>query len=210
MSWKVKENNGSIVCSLVEKKVVLLEYRVKKKIELLMAEYTNQEWFGYLTGSMEEDKILVEDLFIPPHKEVSGASCEIEPFYIPDNCVGVIHSHHTMGAFHSGTDSDHVDKNYPVSITVAKRHNSPMEFSVVTFAMTPCGKSSIGKADLLFVEPDPLFNTKDFLKKAKRNIEKGQRKVQVRYGHYSQVGEGFPNNIFGRSMEEIYRDYGLL
>jgi len=84
-----------------------------------------------------------------------------------------------MGAFHSGTDHDYVDKNYPVSITVAKRGNG-LEFDSVAYITTPCGKNSLQKCTVNYVAPKPLFDTKVWLAEAKANIDKGR--VEVHYG----------------------------
>jgi len=139
-----------------------------------MEEYPNQEWFAYLVGRISEDKdFFVGDISVPPHKEVSSVSAEAEPFHIPSRCIGVIHSHHHMGAFHSSIDNGYVDKAYPVSITVAKGQG--YAYDVISYQSTPCGKATTVKCSIKYVEPEPLFDRKGFLGKAKANIEKGRR-----------------------------------
>lgn len=175
MGWKVGKENNQIQCSLCKSPTVYLEPIPRQKIELLMEEYKNQEWLGYLVGRIsEKEKIFVEDLVIPPHKEAYSASAEALPFYIPDKCVGVIHSHHTLGAFHSSTDQAYIDRNFPVSITVARREQA-LEFDAVSYQITPCGKAMTGKSTIKYVQLPLLFDGKTFLEEAKRNIDKGKR-----------------------------------
>jgi len=176
MAWGKQKAEEHIQCSLVRAPTVYLEPVVRQKIGILMEEYPHQEWLAYLTGRMsEKGNIFVEDMIVPPHKEVSGASAEAEPQHQPSNCVGIIHSHHSMGAFHSGTDQAYVDKNYPVSITVARNGVNELTYDAVSYVRTPCGKDTILKSTVKYVQPEPLFDKDTWLKEAKENIERGKR-----------------------------------
>ena len=190
--WRVKrENDNGTQCSLIKTPTVYIEPMVKHKIELLMKEYSYQEWLGYLVGRISElNNFFVEDISVPPHKEVSGASAEAEPFHIPDNCIGVIHSHHTMGAFHSGTDQNYVDKNFKVSITVAKKTGQEPEYDAINYQTTLCGKGTTVSCPVKYVSPPPLFDTEKFLEGAKENIDKGKR-VYTPYNYQGNRGIGF-------------------
>lgn len=185
--WQSKrlQTTAHIQCSLAATPTIYVEEIPRQKIGLLMEAYPHQEWFAYLVGKItKQHDVCVEDISVPPHAYASGASAEAakpsyDPntgkyiFHSPANCVGVIHSHNTMGAFHSGTDDAYVDKNYPVSITVAKRQGSPdLEFDTVCFAVTPCGKATTGKPQVRYVQPKPLFDVADWLGKAKANIDR--------------------------------------
>ena len=188
MSWKLKSNgeNGvhHIQCSFVQSMTVYLESKTKTKIELLMDAYPNQEWAGYMVGNISASgSVFVEDISIPPHYGVSGGYAEVDKpsynketgkydFHIPKNCVGFIHSHDSMGAFHSGTDDAHVDRNFPVSITVAKRQGQSIEFDCISYAKTPCKKMTVTKAEVRYVSPKPDFDTVEWLEQAKANIDK--------------------------------------
>jgi len=173
MSWHVRRSNDSLVnCSLCKAPVVYLEPLARQKIEVLIDAYPHQEWLGYLVGNIpDKESIFVEDLVIPPHKEASGCSAEAEPFCIPENCIGIIHSHHSMGAFHSGIDQSYIDRNFPVSITVAKKAGN-LEYDAVCYGITPCDKPTLNKSTVLYIQPKPLFHVKAFLQEAKRNIDK--------------------------------------
>lgn len=176
--WRVKkEHEEAIQCSFIKSPVIYIELAPRRKIELLMEKYTYQEWLGYLVGRLtDKENFFVEDLVIPPHAFAYGASAEAEPFHIPDRCVGIIHSHHSMGAFHSVTDQDHVDKNFPVSITVARGgQGQGLVYDAVSYQTTPCGKSTTSKGVVKYVAPPPPFDTEVFLKDAEKNIDKGKR-----------------------------------
>jgi len=164
----------TIQCSLVKAPTIYIENTPRQKIQLLMNEYTHQEWLAYLTGKIsEKENIFVGDIVVPPHESATGASAEAEPFHIPENCVGIIHSHHGMGAFHSGTDQSYVDKNFPVSIVVS-RNKTDFVYDAVSYTQTPCGKNLTLKCDVKYVQPPPTFDKDVFLKEAKENIDKGK------------------------------------
>lgn len=154
---------------------IYIEAVPRQKIAYLMEAYHHQEWLAYMVGK-ESDKgnFFVEDLSIPPHKFAGGGSAEAEPFNIPERCIGVIHSHHGMGAFHSGTDQAYVDRNFPISITVARGTGESLTFDAISVKKTPCGKRARLKCDVYYVQPPPLFDKDEFLKKAKENIDKGK------------------------------------
>ena len=180
IGWRVKkEEDNSIQCSLVKAPVVFFEPIPRQEMELLMAKYPRREWLGYLVGKIEEGNFFVEGLSIPPHKEAGAASAEAEPFHIPDRCIGVIHSHNGMGAFHSGTDQDYVDKNFPVSVTVSKRDGNSLEFDTVSYQVTLCGKGTTVKGCVKYVQPEPPPIPESWFKEAVKNIKKGIEKRPV-------------------------------
>ena len=165
-----------VTCSLIGKPDIFFSLRVKYKIKLLMKEFTTKEWIGYLVGEeTKEGDYLMEDLVIPPHEEASYSSATAVPFNIPDGCIGVIHSHHVMRAFHSGTDESHVDRNFPVSITVAKGTEDKLEYSAVSGKTTDCGKYVVVEAEVKYLSPEPDFDEGEWLKAAKENVDKGTK-----------------------------------
>lgn len=177
--WGKQQTQEEVRCSEVKAPDIYIEAIPRQKISYLMEEYPHQEWLAYLVGRRSDHaNFFVEDISVPPHKEASGASAEAEPFNIPDNCIGIIHSHHSMGAFHSGTDRAYVDRNFPVSITVAMAKGS-LSFDAISYQTTPCGKGLSMSCVVKYVQPPPLFDKKPFLKEAKANIEKGVKVVTV-------------------------------
>ncbi len=180
--WSVKKPDNGVQCSLCKAPNIYIEPIPADKIRLLMEEYSHTEWIGYLVGEENKDSgdIFVEDIVIPPHEETNGASCLAEPFHIPKKgCVGVIHSHHTMGAFHSGQDDHTVDRNFSISITVAKK-SANLEYDAISHVTTPCGKHSLLRCSVKYIQPKPLFDRKEWLEKAKENIDKGLRPKEIK------------------------------
>ena len=204
--WKVKNKTEKVECSLCKPPNIYIEDKPKVKIELLMDEYRAKEWVGYLVGQEIKDSgdMFVEDISIPPHSESSSASAEAEPFHVPEGCIGIIHSHHSMRAFHSATDKEYVDKNYIVSITVARKNNT-LEYDAVSRQVTPCGREAVGKCEVHYVAPEPGFDTKEFLKQARENIDKPQKpKVSTAIQKYGVLAPYYSD---GRGMVLSAREY---
>jgi hypothetical protein len=180
--WRVKDR-PVITCSMIKEPNVYLERQVVDKINLLMDAYPHQEWLGYMVGTETDGDYLVNELVIPPHASASGASAEAEPMNIPDGCVGLIHSHNSMRAFHSGTDQAHVDRNYPISVTVAKPAGQ-IEYDTISCHRTECGKDAIVKGHIKYVQPAPTFNAHDWLEAAKAKIDKNKTTIVYGGGGY--------------------------
>lgn len=181
MWGKQKLLEQQVTCSLVQAPGIFIEAKPRHKIGLLMEAYPHQEWLAYLVGrrgKADGVNIFVEDISVPPHANAGGASAEAEPFHIPEACVGMIHSHHHMGAFHSGTDQAYVDRNFPVSITVAFNGGGELVYDAVSYQETPCHKALMLKCTVKYVQPQPDFNCEAFLLEAKTNVEKGRQSYQ--------------------------------
>ena len=187
--WKVKGSKEQelVTCSLVKDFELFIEPVPRQKIELLMRKYTNREWLGYIVGVERTGTYFMEDLIIPPHKLSSGAMAEAEPFNIPEKCIGFIHSHHSMGAFHSSVDDDYVDRNYPISVTVSMNSNK-LDFSLVSFTKTPCGNKTVKvKWGCPICQTKPLFRGMNGLKSC-TNIDKGKDCVKNVYKSFLIMG----------------------
>lgn len=197
MWGKQKATENNIQCSLVGSRDVFIEPIARQKIEILMDEYKHQEWLAYLVGKLsDKGNFFVENISVPPHASAYGASAEAEPFNQPKKCIGIIHSHHTMGAFHSGTDHDYVDKNYPVSITVARGQGGHLTYDAVSYCKTPCGKTMLKKADVKYVQFAPLFNKDKWLEEAKSNIDKSKRTYKASEDdEYKSYTNGAPRAV---------------
>ena len=181
--WKTPKAEQAaevVTCSLTKPAKIIMDALAKQKIEILMREYPHQEWMSYMVGVLEPE-VRVKDLVIPPHAHASGGSAEAEPMYVPADCLGVLHSHHHMGAFHSGTDDAYVDRNYPLSITVAIGAQGGLDFDAIMWQHTPCGKLFKSKCSMSFVYP-PAADLSDFLTEAKANIQKGVPQRTTTFG----------------------------
>lgn len=104
------------------------------------------EWIALLVGKRSEDGLEVEVTdFLIPKQHRSAAEAQLIEMDLPDNVVGVMHSHHTMGAFFSGTDTSELNPRFPLSIVVAVSSTSSFGFSYQAEGkmVLPCG--SVGQ-----------------------------------------------------------------
>lgn len=86
------------------------------------AVYDKDEWMAFLVGKRSEDglEVIVDGLEIPEQYRGYG-NCElVNKEDLDPQIVGVIHSHHSLGAFFSGTDNKELNPRFPVSIVVAQ------------------------------------------------------------------------------------------
>lgn len=98
----------------------------------------NLEWLALLLGTASKDgfDVKVDNLFVPMVQERSSGSCDVEDKDIPDgirsHIVGIVHSHHSMGAFFSGTDrgEDGVNARFPCSIVISSKMKHPIEYTM--------------------------------------------------------------------------------
>jgi hypothetical protein len=84
-------------------------------LRCLMDKFPHSEWGMYLRGYIDEDGDGVCSSHVIPKQRVTGAS--VLPDSTVDDVVCWLHSHHTMGAWHSGTDREYA--NYPFIATVS-------------------------------------------------------------------------------------------
>ena len=127
------------------------------------AVHDTQEWMAMLKGKRSEDGLVttVTSFKVPDHYRSAGGVELMRHEPLTEDIVGVVHSHHSFGAFFSHTDKTELNTRFPVSIVVARpRQSSNDEFYSLGFdylaegkVVLPCG--SIGKVDY-FVVPDPL------------------------------------------------------
>ena len=101
-------------CGLVTKPTVILSKAVKDKVYALMDSIRSSEWLGYLIGQ----DFTVTDLFIPLQSVTLG-SVDVKKQDLPKGIIGTVHSHHSMGAFLSGTDQEYLEGNHSITIVVA-------------------------------------------------------------------------------------------
>lgn len=126
---------------------------VKNKVDLLMKRFPNCEWLAYLIG--DADSRYVKDIILPEQEASSGAVHVIGPK--PVGTIGVIHSHHGMGAFFSGTDDAYINQNNDISVVVAHKGIKSMVKWV-----TPCGHK-VEMDGKVVIESENLFDEVAFL-----------------------------------------------
>ena len=134
--WKSKLPIVSC-CGRVTPPAVFISDAAEAKVQALMQRMGTCEWMAWLIGEARPDSIVVEDLEVP-EQVVTAASVEVVASDVPARCVGVMHSHHDMGAFFSKTDDDATNPNVPVSIVVARK-NGGLEWRAMVRVALPCG-----------------------------------------------------------------------
>lgn len=99
------------------------------------------EWIALLNGKRSEDGYEVTvDRFTIPQQYRTGGDAEMLEQELDSDVVGVIHSHHSMGAFFSGIDTNTLNPRFPSSIVVAIARNSMgFNYKAVGKVTLPCG-----------------------------------------------------------------------
>lgn len=129
-----------------------------QKIGKLKSYYPNLEWLAYLSGNIDHKKrkVFINDIIIPDSQQVTASSVynvEYKWDTLSDKyIIGVIHSHHKMGAFFSGTDDAYINQNHDVSIVVSTAKGKEIKAQVRV--KIPCG-SYIITEDVTFSVKDP-------------------------------------------------------
>jgi hypothetical protein len=142
---------------------------VKNKIDLLMKRYKNTEWLAYLVGVdgaldiNANEPFIIGDILLP-EQEVTGTTIHVLKPLHGKKIVGVIHSHHTMGAFFSSTDIEYINSNHKLSIVV-----STTGYKAQVRWDSPCGSSVIVPANVGVAE-EVLFDVEGFLSHANDQI----------------------------------------
>lgn len=179
--FKVEHEEYEGECGVCNPPVVTMSSKVEDKVMALMAKYPHTEWLGYLLG----DGFHIEDMIIPK-QEVSVAAVEVKEFpQDMPNIIGVIHSHHNMGNFHSSTDNEYLVGNHNVSIVAT----SDGKFEVKARVLTPCNKLLVRKVEVSMVRE--RIATDQFVKEAEGQIEEKKYHYgkQGAYGYYPYQGE---------------------
>ena len=133
--------------------------------------------------------------FIKESKKVYKQHPELQQCF-----MGNIHSHHTMGAFFSGTDVNHLEEaanqvGYP-SLVVASAKDL---FAFAISYIDNFGNTHVFQADYKEISVDvPMQVDATFLKQVKKIKAKAKRKPKtvVGYNYYGQ------NSLFGRAISD--------
>ncbi len=128
---------------------------------LAAAVHDNDEWAIVCKGTRSEDgfEATVTSWRLPPQDRCSG-SVDIKEFDQEPDDILVIHSHHHMGAFFSGTDENKLNPRFRISIVVAQKKLQYLGFDYKgTGKVTlPCG--ALGEIPF-FIQPEegPIINS---------------------------------------------------
>lgn len=134
-------------------------------VELADCVYDGQEWLVILLGKRDTSGMRIEvSRFYIPEQYRDGTSCELvaEDEVVADK-VGVLHSHHNMGAFFSGIDDMKLNRRFPLSVVISLRARGRRmrdDEKMLGFAyeatgtrVLPCG--SLGRIPFVIL-PDPV------------------------------------------------------
>lgn len=105
------------------------------------------EWIALLNGTRSADgyEVTVEKFTIPQQYRTAG-DAEMVDTQVGEGVVGVIHSHHKMGAFFSGIDTSTLNPRFPTSIVVAQaRNNLGFAYKAVGKVVLPC--NAVGEVE---------------------------------------------------------------
>lgn len=215
--WEVKIDCVT-ACSKVEKEInAFISRNARKKAMLYMKWAKRREWLGYLVGEKKDDGYHIYDIHLPDQRTSSTLVDKVNTNdYNQLKIVGVIHSHHEMGAgdadkpSFSGHDAEFINSNHNLSLLAGVDRKSG-GFKIVGIArvFTPCGSAMKIKASVKAMkekmsdEDQQLFD--EFKSKTlgepnaglagkKEELAKGQRQfVDHRYfkGQQHQHGRKF-------------------
>jgi hypothetical protein len=143
--WEIKQDCVT-ACSKVEKNVdVFMNIKSRRKAMLYMKWAGAREWLAYLVGKMENGKYIIEDLYLPDQRTSSVLVDKVDTTEFNRlSIVGVIHSHHEMGAgdvdnpSFSGHDAEFINSNHNLSL-LAGKDGTGFKIVGIARAKTPCG-----------------------------------------------------------------------
>lgn len=130
------------------------------------------EWLALLTGERSEDGLLVEidGMIIPQNQERSVAQVILPEGDEPERVVGVIHSHHGMGATFSGIDWATLNNRFWSSIVISyaldevtdnERWWCGFDYEAVAQVKLPCGSLGMVEVEMEVVGgPEGTFQSK--------------------------------------------------
>ena len=181
-------------CSKCEKAVdVFMNITSRRKAMLYMKWAGAREWLAYLVGEKNDNgSYNITDLYLPDQRTSSTLVDKVDnDAYNQMSIVGVIHSHHEMGAgdadnpSFSGHDAAFINSNHNLSL-LAGRDTVNKGFKIVGIARTktPCGAFMQVKANIksLVENPEADKALKDeFLEKTQTQ---GHTYVNAGHGQY--------------------------
>lgn len=114
---------------------ILFNYSAWHEIQLIANAMGSTEFAVYLLGRIDNTMPVITGYYLP-EQTVNAARVNITEDFLPEDIaphvIGHLHSHHGMGAFHSGQDEESM--NYKVNIVI-----SSSGYVANTRLMTPCG-----------------------------------------------------------------------
>ena len=160
--WEV-EIECVTACSKVEQEIdVYMSVLSREKAAKFMKWAKNREWLAYLVGEKINGKYIVRDLYLPDQRTSSTLVDKVvAENYNHMKVIGVIHSHHEMGAgdedrpSFSGHDSNFINGNHDVSLLAGLvKNGNGKGFRIVGIGRvkTPCGSLMKVKANVRYLD----------------------------------------------------------
>lgn len=166
-------------CPYMDAEVTVhLPVEVYNKIEGLV-DRLDTEWVGFFIGERIEDDAYIEDLLIP-EQVVGRADCEATEF-IEETTIGIIHSHGSIGAFHSGKDEHGAVNQNGFSIVV----DSDMDIDAIGRTELPCG--SMAKVPTKVVLTHSEGDCEEWLEEVTDKITESKWKSTASKGKFSKA-----------------------
>ncbi len=167
-----------------EKTAVIFDYTLSRKVYAMMDEMKGKEWFAYLLGKKVKETYNIKDMVIP-EQEVTSASVEVTGTVEQAGVVGTIHSHHSMGAFHSSTDTEFAGANHQICVVVSDKG-----WAAKTQRDLPCGKKFLADADVYINDP--------LVREMKKFVEANREKIKEKTYSRTTSPVKQPTNNYGR------------
>jgi proteasome lid subunit RPN8/RPN11 len=149
--WKLFEIKVIESCPVTKANVgrMRIQTQLLGEIAGTLKKQIGLEWGAILTGTRSKDGLQVDvtGMLVPKNQIRSAGNVEFPKMVLREDVVGVIHSHHSMGAFFSGTDYASFNNKFPSSIVVSSKvdENNPQEvwlgfsYLAVGQVILPCG-----------------------------------------------------------------------
>lgn len=136
--------------------LLYLNTPVIAQINGLLAAEPHMEWLALLHGTRSSDgrEVQVHELRIPAQTRTYTRCALVHHELLTPDLVGVLHSHHAMGAWFSETDHITLNPRFPVSVVVSTQQNCAIDrllgFSAYIHGtvVLPCGSLGTCEFDL--------------------------------------------------------------
>jgi hypothetical protein len=172
------KNYGECGFCKEEKETLNIPWSIYSQWLFLLNQIKGKEWGGVLTI---KDKTVTE--FKIPKQEVDATNCEFKEELGGE---GIIHSHHDMGAFHSGQDDNHARNLYTYSIVISTT-------GIITTKQKklPCGGFGYINVDLKIID-SPIMD-----------LSKIKEKNYIAYDRKDYPYNNFPFANFPSNEKEV-------
>jgi hypothetical protein len=145
--WEVPLPDCVTACSKVDQSVdVFMSKCARVKAMHFMKWAKHREWLAYLVGEKVEQGYVVTDLYLPDQRTSATLVDKVNANeYNKLNIVGVIHSHHDMGAgdedspSFSGHDAEFINSNHNLSLLAGNKKGGGFKIVGIARITTPCG-----------------------------------------------------------------------